>query len=150
MKFVIEYSSLLPASRHVEDLFSPLGFCSQVASVRCCLPLSELLNYWHADMGGFSSRSLVPVGYSAAKWLVWSVILRTLRQSRLSASLHPVQKHMETSMLCLWNTETKHIFHIDQIIVSCQWSHFALFSNAVSNHLLISWQTVQGLTHSQA
>lgn len=33
------------ASRHVEDLFSPLGLCSQVASVRCCPPLSELVNY---------------------------------------------------------------------------------------------------------
>lgn len=32
------------ASRHVEDLFSPLGLCSQVASVRCRPPLSELIN----------------------------------------------------------------------------------------------------------
>lgn len=154
MKFVIQYSSLLPASRHVEDLFSPLGLCSQVASVRCCLPLSELVNYWHAGTGGFSSRSLVLVGYSAAKWLIWSVFLRTLWQSRLSASLHPAQKHTETSALPVWRTETKSqnwqtYFHIDQIIISCQWSHFALFCNAVSVHLLISWQTVRGLTHSK-
>lgn len=98
-------------SRHVEVLFSPLGFMlpSGICQV---LPASQRAGklYWHAGMAGFSSRSLVPVGYSAAKWLVWSVLL-TLWQPPLFWPLFFYIQHRhtwrETSTFYVWNTEFK-------------------------------------------
>lgn len=75
----------------------PSGICQVLpASQRA----AEL--YWRAGTVGFSSRSLVPVGYSAVKWLVWSVFTHTVTISL--PFLHPAQEHIETSTLYLWYT----------------------------------------------
>lgn len=151
------------ASRHVEDLFSPFGIMlpSGICQV---LPASQRAGklYWHAGMAGFSSRSLVPVGYSAAKWACMICLARTVTISPLSLPfLHPAQKHMDTQRRAhcifemreykasrksstVWGgnqiSELTEILHIDQVITSCQWPYFPLFPNVVSIHLLISWQ----------
>lgn len=137
------------ASRHVEDLFSPLVLCSQVASVRCCPPLSKLVNYT-----GKLARLDFPLAplYQLAKVLLsglYDLFLCTLWQSPLFLPPPPffcfatlnsnawANRYEHTSRVCLWGE--------DQIqkgfTMTNNISHHTLLYFLI--HLLISWQTVQ-------
>ena len=70
-------------------IIPPSGIC-QVLCLSASLPLSESLV---GTLAWRDSPLLVPGGYSAAEWLVWSVS-RTVWQSPLS--LQPALKHTHT------------------------------------------------------